>query len=86
MHTVELLEEALRHATAAGFSVRQDWLAGAAAGACELKGRRYLFLDLGMSPAEQLELVLEALRYFAEPLPNAPSPQLQSLLVRRQAA
>jgi hypothetical protein len=61
MHTVEMLEQAIARATAAGFVVRQDWLGGATAGACEFKGRKWLFLDLAQSPTEQLNLVLGAL-------------------------
>jgi len=62
MHTVELLEQALVTAERAGIRYRQDWLGGSGGGYCELNGQKWIFLDLGQSPAEQLEQVLEALR------------------------
>jgi len=78
MHTVEMLEQALAVAKQLGYSVRVESLAGRS-GACELKGKKFLFLDLELSPAEQLELVLEALKH--EPLRDANLPeQMQRLL------
>jgi hypothetical protein len=64
MHTVELLEQAIAEAQRRGFIVRQDWLGGSAAGACELKGSRWLLIDLALTPREQLDLVQEALQQF----------------------
>ncbi len=61
MHTVELLEEALRVAGALGYNVRQEWLAGAGGGACEIKGRSQLFIDLSLSVSDQLQVALDAL-------------------------
>jgi|RhiMethySRZTD1v2_1073278.scaffolds.fasta_scaffold1094832_2 hypothetical protein len=86
MHTVELLERAIAEAQQRGFVVRQDWLSGSTAGACELKGRRWLLIDLALSPREQLDLVLEALRQFPRESPSASAPQLHSLLPSRKAA
>lgn len=86
MHTIELLEQALDAATEAGWVVRHEWLNGASAGACEIKGRRYVFVDLALSPREQLDQVLDALAQ-AELLPSLLEfPQLESLLQRRKAA
>ncbi len=62
MHTVELLKQALRCAEHLGYTVRQEWLGGAGGGACEIKGRKYLFLDLTAGPADQLDQVADALR------------------------
>lgn len=86
MHTIELLEQALDAATRAGWVVRHEWLNGAAAGACEIKGRRYLFVDLALSPREQLDQVLDALAPAHEPSLSFAHPHLQALLQRRQAA
>jgi hypothetical protein len=61
MHAVDLMEEAIRAAVALGYKVRQEWLGGADGGACEIKGRKYLFLDLSLSVHERLRLVLDAL-------------------------
>jgi hypothetical protein len=60
MHSVELLEESLRVAAQWGYQIRQEWLDGGG-GACEVKGQRWLFVDLSRSTTEQLYQVLEAL-------------------------
>lgn len=62
MHTVELLEEAIELAERAGFKVRSEWLAGRGTGWCELKGQKWLFLDLSETPREQLERVTQCLQ------------------------
>jgi hypothetical protein len=86
MHTVELLEQAIAQAERRGFIVRQDWLGGSTAGACELKGRRWLLIDLALSPREQLDLVEEALRQFPEPsTASLPSPSSAPFPLRKAA-
>ncbi len=62
MHTVELLEEALAVAQRHGYRVRHEWLGGNGGGDCEIKGQKWLFLDLALTPAEQLDVVVDALR------------------------
>ena len=62
MHTVEMLDQALSLLKKVGYLVRQEWLGGNGGGGCELRGRKVFFLDLAMSPAEQLDQVLDALR------------------------
>ena len=86
MHTVELLQEAIGLAERLGYTVRQEWLAGAEGGACELKGRKYLFLDVSASPLDQLDQVLQSLR--KEPIsPSLPLPgPLADLLGLRKSA
>lgn len=86
MHTVELLDEAVALAIECGFGVRQEWFGGCRAGACEIKGHRWIFIDLALTPREQLEQVLEALREFAEFPQSSLSPQLRALLKVRRAA
>lgn len=86
MHTVELLDEAVALAAKSGFGVRQDWFGGGQAGACEINGHRWIFVDLALSPGEQLEQVLDALREFSSPPHPSASPQLQALLSMRHAA
>lgn len=61
MHTVELLDEALKVAEQLGYLVRQEWLGGAGGGGCEIKGRRHLFIDLALSVPDQLHLALDVL-------------------------
>lgn len=62
MHTVELLEQALALAARLGYRVRQEWLGDCGGGACEYGGRKWLFVDLSLSTADQLSQVVDALR------------------------
>lgn len=62
MHSVDLLEEALRVAMNSGFEVRQEWLNEKGGGACRIGKRQVLFVDLSLTAQEQLEQVLAALR------------------------
>ncbi len=86
MHTVELVEQSIALAKRLGFEVRQDWFGGATGGACELKGRRWLFVDLALSPAEQLDQVLEALATLTDLEGASIAPELQKMLNLRKAA
>jgi hypothetical protein len=61
MHTVDLLEQALALAASLGVRVRQEWLGGSGGGSCEIRGQRWLFIDLALTPAEQFAQVSEAL-------------------------
>ena len=78
MHTVELLDEAIDLAKRAGFVVREEWFGGTPTGACEFKGRRWLFLDLSLSPREKLDEVIAALRS----APISPSATMSHELAR----
>ena len=85
MHTVELLDQAIAVAQREGFEIRQDWFGGSASGACEVKGRRWIFIDLALSPREQLDQVVEALRGVSDLEPADVTPPLQALLGLRKA-
>jgi hypothetical protein len=61
MNTVRQLEQALAEAQRQGYKLRQECLDGVGGGACEIRGEKWLFLDLTLSPAEQLEVVLAAI-------------------------
>ena len=87
MHTVEQLQEALALAEALGYGIRHEWLDGGSGGSCEIAGRKWLFVDLALSPLEQLDQVVSALR--ADPLVHTThglSAQLQSQLGLRKSA
>lgn len=62
MHTVELLERYCDVAQKLGYQIRHEWLGGSSGGACEFGGRKWIFIDLALTPDEQLEQVAEALR------------------------
>lgn len=61
MLTVEMLEQALVALRQLAVTPRFEWI-GEGGGACEFGGRKWLFLDLAQSPAEQLNLALDCLR------------------------
>ncbi|HEX4132536.1 MAG TPA: hypothetical protein VHZ24_21065 [Pirellulales bacterium] len=61
MHTVELLDHALEAAVRLGFKIRQDWLGGSW-GVCEIRGQRWIFLDVAQSATERLSLVIDTIR------------------------
>ncbi len=62
MHTVELLDQALRTAEQLGYGIRQEWLGGAGGGACRFSGRKWIFVDLALNPVEQLDQVVRAIK------------------------
>lgn len=78
MHTVELLEEAMQFAQSLGFAIRQDWLSGSG-GPCEIKGKRWLFVDLSLTHREQLDQVVAAIRMATESTTTVPE-HLQGLV------
>ena len=86
MHTVEMLEEALELAERLGFKVRQEWLDGRGSGGCELKGQRWIFLDLSEPAREQLDAVTECLRSASQAAAASMSQGLRQALGLRRAA
>ena len=62
MHTIEKLERAIAEAVQRGYEVRMEPLGGASGGLCEFGKRKWIFVDITASVAEQLEQVLSALR------------------------
>jgi hypothetical protein len=85
MHTVEILEQALELAGQLGYAVRQEWLAGSGGGACEVRGRKLLFLDLDLGVDEQLDQVLQALRGEPRAADGLAPPELRTLLIGRNS-
>jgi hypothetical protein len=86
MHTVEILEQAVDLAIRLGYTVRQESFAGSGGGACELKGRKFLFLDLDLGPEEQLEQTIGALRHEPGTVALPMSRELGDLLKVRKIA
>src|SRR3972149_12306128 len=86
MHTVELLRDAMEAARRVGYDVRQDWLGGDGGGHCLVRGRRLLLLDVAQSPAEQLDVVADALRGEARTASLKISGKLAERLKERAAA
>jgi hypothetical protein len=86
MHTADLLEEALKAAKSLGFNVRHVWLDGSGGGGCEVRGHRWIFVDLALSPAEQLAQVTEALEAQPDVTTLPIRPELRCLLKSRKSA
>lgn len=85
MHTVEILGHCLDLARRLGYEVREDWLGGGGGG-CILRGKRILFLDLALGPADQLDQVLDTLRHDTE-APQLPMPDaVRELIAVRKSA
>lgn len=61
MNTIERLQAALDAARELGYEVRAEHLDGQVGGACEVHGRKQLFIDVSLAPREQLEQALESL-------------------------
>lgn len=62
MYSVELMEEAEALASRLGWRIRRECLGETAGGGCEIGGRKWIFVDLALSPIEQFDQVIEALR------------------------
>ncbi len=86
MHTVEMLEEALELAERLGFKVRQEWLDGRGSGVCELKGQKWIFLDLAEPAREQLQAVAEGLQSLGPGISASMSAPLRATVGKRRAA
>ncbi|MEM7317143.1 MAG: hypothetical protein AAF497_28750 [Planctomycetota bacterium] len=86
MHTVELMEQAVGAAEVLGYGIRQEFLGGVGGGACEIAGRRWIFVDLALNAHEQLGQVIEALRTDEGVYALSLSPELADLVRARRAA
>ncbi len=88
MHTVELLDQAIDSARRLGLQIRMEWLGGSGGGGCEIRGEKWIFIDLALNAEEQLATVLDALRQEADEtvLPLPIQPNLQRLLEARKSA
>lgn len=86
VHCVDLLELSLDCANQLGYRVCEDAPGGSPSGVCELKGRKWLFLDPAQTPRERLQVVIDALAADpAVPYANLP-PQLKRVILTRRAA
>jgi hypothetical protein len=86
MHTVVLLAHAINLTEQLGYAVRQEWIDHNGGGGCELRGRKFLFVDLAAPPSDQLEMVLGVLR--CEPAAaqlSMPKELLAALRLRKSA-
>jgi len=71
MHTVDLLNEAMRAAARLGYTIRKEWLDGVESGVCEFGGKKWIFIDPALNHHEQLAQLLEVLqRHPPDALPS----------------
>ncbi len=63
MNTVERLEQALRVAKRLGYNIRHEFLDGGAGGTCEIRGEKWMFVDLAICVSDQLDQVIDGLRF-----------------------
>ena len=61
MSTIEQLDQLVEIAQQLGYRVRYDYFGGTGGGVCEFSGNKWLFLDLALTSAEQLEQLQAAL-------------------------
>lgn len=61
MSTIEQIDQLVEVAQQLGYRVRYDYFGGTGGGVCEFSGNKWLFLDLALTSAEQLEQLLSAL-------------------------
>jgi hypothetical protein len=86
MHTADLLDHALRAAERLGYRIRQEWLGGNGGGDCEIQGQKWIFVDLALSPHDQLQLVVEVLRREPRAATLDLTPSLKRLIPDKKAA
>jgi hypothetical protein len=82
------MEAALALAKRLGWRVRHEYMGEVGGGACELGGRKIIFLDLALGPLEQFEQLIGALRSDALTYTEAVPQCLHEVLsiARRRAA
>ncbi len=86
IHSVELLEMALQAAANLGYRIREDALGGSRGGICQVKDKKWLFLDPALPPRDRLQLALEALGELPEAeLADLAPPLIQAIQVARAA-
>jgi hypothetical protein len=61
MSMIEQIDQLVEIAQQLGYRVRYDYFGGTGGGVCEFSGNKWLFLDLALTSAEQLEQLLAAL-------------------------
>ena len=62
MHSVERMEAAIALAQSVGWKVRYEYLGEVGGGACEIAGQKWIFIDLALTPFEQFDQVIDALK------------------------
>lgn len=61
MSTIQQFDQLVEIAEQLGYRIRYDYFGGTGGGVCEFSGNKWLFLDLALSSAEQLEQLQKTL-------------------------
>jgi hypothetical protein len=61
MSTIEKIEQLVNIAEKLGYKVRYDYFGGTGGGICEFSNSKFLFIDLALTSAEQLDLLEKTL-------------------------
>jgi hypothetical protein len=77
MNAVEQLDALIELAQSYGYRVRYEYFGGTGGGFCQFNGGKWLFIDLALSPHEQVEALQQEL---------ASHPALQTRLHLRDVA
>ena len=86
MRAANLLEQLLDLAKQLGYTIRMEDLGGEGGGICEFGGKKWLFVDLTASSADQLQRTCDSLRLDPQLSGFALSPQIDQALSTRRAA
>ncbi len=86
MHTVDVLEEAIRVCERLDYGIRHEWLGGSTGGSCEISGQKWMFVDLALSPLEQLDQIVQSLKFDPRVQQIPMSPHLSAILSVRKVA
>ena len=86
MHTVDLYEIAKQLAESLGYEVREENLGGVGGGACEVAGRKCLFVDVTLGVVERLDQVTDVLQADPAIYVATVPPELQGILGISKAA
>ena len=62
MHSVQRMEAAIALAQQIGWNIRYEYLGEVGGGACQIAGKKWIFIDLALTPYEQFEQVIETLK------------------------
>lgn len=57
MSIIQQIDQLVDIAEQLGYRIRYDYFGGTGGGVCEFSGNKWLFLDLALSSAEQLDLL-----------------------------
>lgn len=89
MYSIDLMDEAVALAERLGWRMRQEYLGEVGGGPCEIGGRKWIFVDIALSPPEQFEQILDALRndpaIHTVRVPTSLLPHLGMSIARRAA-